>query len=109
MAMGVKLSEHIGNLQEGGNVLGQVVAERTKRGFLEQLDPARSYAFLTGGVTEMIEGGRARENAIRADAQVVNSWIPEATEADIVNYFDRLKLYGETAAIQWLKNRRASR
>jgi RNA polymerase sigma factor (sigma-70 family) len=109
VAMGVKLSEHIGNLQEGGNVLGQVVAERTKRAFLEQLDPARSYAFLTGGVTEMIDAGRTRENAIRADAQVVNGWIPEATEADIVNYFDRLKLYGETAAIEWLKNRRAAR
>ena len=50
-----------------------------------------------------------RENAIRADSQFFERWIAQAPETEIVSYFDRLKLYGETAAMDWLKNRNEPR
>lgn len=105
VAMGLRLSGHLAKLQEGGNLLGQIVAIRTERSFLEQLDSGQSYPFLTATVDERISAGRAREQAIREDSQFVNEWIPEATEPEIISYLDRLKIHGESAAIEWLRNR----
>lgn len=61
--------------------------------------------FLPGSVADQLTVLNRREQAIRQDSQFVGQWIPNASDQEQVSYFDRLKLYGESAAIEWLKNR----
>jgi len=39
-------------------------------------------------------------------AQPIESWLPTAPPEDINAYFDRMRLFGEQRALQWLANRR---
>jgi hypothetical protein len=45
----------------------------------------------------------------RAEAQklsaAVDAWLPNAPDNEIINYFDRLRTYGEWNAVNWLKTR----
>jgi hypothetical protein len=43
------------------------------------------------------------EQSIRQDSQFIGQWNPNASEQEQVSYFDRLKLYEGSAAIDWLK------
>ena len=38
-------------------------------------------------------------------AKFWDRWLGTASENDVIAYFDRLKLYGESGAVAWLQNR----
>lgn len=103
--MGLSIAGHLNGVQDGGNLLGQIVGVKVEQRILGQLDPNQRYAFLAGTVPERLTALDSREQSIRQDSQFVGQWIPRASEQEQVSYFDRLKLYGESAAIDWLKNR----
>lgn len=102
---GLRLSDHLHQVQQGGNILSEMVAMRVERRFLGQLDPAATPAFLPASVQERLAQITAREGAIRQDSQFFSQWLSRATEPELISYFDRIKLFGETAALAWLKNR----
>jgi RNA polymerase sigma factor (sigma-70 family) len=103
--MGLTAAGHLNAVQDGGNLLGQMVGVKVEQRFLTELDPKQNYAFLNGTVGERLSALATREQSIRKDSQFIGEWIGRATEQETVSYFDRLKLYGESAAIEWLKNR----
>jgi hypothetical protein len=102
---GLKVAQHLGGIQDGGNLLGEMVGVVVERRFLQQSDPESAPGFLNGTVQERLGALENREREIRNDSQFFGRWISQAPEAEIVSYFDRLKLYGETAAMEWLRNR----
>lgn len=103
--MGLALAGHLNGVQDGGNLLGQIVGVKVEQRILGQLDPNQNYPFLGGLVSDRLAALKSREQSIRQDSQFIGQWIPRASEQEQVSYFDRLKLYGESAAIEWLKNR----
>ncbi|MEW6306385.1 MAG: hypothetical protein AB1705_23210 [Verrucomicrobiota bacterium] len=105
-AAGRALGQHLSNGQ-GGTILMQLVGIAMEMDFLRQLTPDAPYSFLPGTPTERIAEIEARKKAIRDNIHVFNEWLPAATESEIINYFDRMKLFGESAAMAWLQNRRA--
>jgi hypothetical protein len=103
--IGLAMAGHLNSVQDGGNLLGQMVGVAVQQRLLGQLDRNQSYPFLNGTVDESLSALSEREKSIRQDSQFIGDWIAHAPEQEAVSYFDRLKLYGEAAAIQWLKNR----
>jgi len=103
--MGMALAGSLNSVQDGGNLLGQVIAVKMEQRIVGQLDPSQPYPFLTGSASDRLVALNNREQAIRLDSQFIGQWIPQASEQEQVSYFDRVKLYGESAAIEWLKNR----
>jgi RNA polymerase sigma factor (sigma-70 family) len=103
--IGLALASHTSGMQDGGNLLGQMVGVKIEERVLSQLDPNQTYPFMSTSSGERLAALHSREQAIRADSQFIGQWIPQAPEQEQVSYFDRLKLYGESAAIQWLRNR----
>jgi RNA polymerase sigma factor (sigma-70 family) len=103
--MGLSIAGHLNGVQDGGNLLGQIVGVKVEQRILGQLDPNQRYAFLAGTVPERLGALDIREQSIRQDSQFVGQWIPRASAQEQMSYFDRLKLYGESAAIDWLRNR----
>jgi RNA polymerase sigma factor (sigma-70 family) len=106
---GLIIAQHLNGVQDGGNLLGQAVGVAVEQRFLSRLAPDQSYPFISGTAGERMNALNAREQAIRQDSQFIGRWIPQATDQEIISYFDRLKLYGESAAIEWLKNRTPNR
>jgi hypothetical protein len=101
--LGLALAQHVKQVQDHGNLLGEAVSLGIERNVLRSLDPSRQYAFLGGGVADRIAQSDAQDAAIRQDAQFFEKWIGTAAEPEIINYYDRLKLYGEKSALQWAK------
>lgn len=103
--MGLALARHLNGVQDGGNLLGQIVGVAVEQRLLGALDPNQAYSFVNSSVGERLSELSAREQSIKQDSQFIGGWIARASEAEALSYFDRLKLYGESAAIQWLRNR----
>jgi hypothetical protein len=69
---------------------------------ISAMDPATPYS--TGGQTvkEQIDDLRQQRKDIKALNQSVEGLLPNLPEQDLVTYFDRLKVFGERPAMQWL-------
>lgn len=102
---GLQLADRIKTIQDGGNLLGESLSIAMEQRILGQLDPTGSYDFIEGDVPGRLAANEARQKAIREDSAFIERWFSQAGESEILSYFDRLKLYGETAAVGWLKNR----
>ena len=96
-----------GNLSGEGSptLLGQLVGLSVERKFLNGLDPNGSYDFLPQTVSERLGQLQAREKSIREAARFFDPWMKSASEAELIGYFDRMKIYGEAAAVSWAQNR----
>lgn len=105
LRLGLAMAGHLNSVQDGGNLLGQMVGVAVEQRLLGQLDPNQTYPFVNGSVQDRLSALSQREKSIRQDSQFIGDWVSHAPEQEAVSYFDRLKLYGEAAAIQWLKNR----
>lgn len=103
--MGLNISHRLREIQDGGNLLGEMTGTFVERNFLRQLDPAKAYPFLKYDIRERLGQLDQEEARIRADSQLIEKWMDSANESEIVNYYDRLKVYGEAAALEWLRKR----
>jgi len=81
----------------------------TERIVLNPLDAERNYEFLGGNAREHIDQLTARRAAVRQDTQLFDAWMRNASDADLISYFDRSKLYGESSAMAWLRQRQGAR
>jgi hypothetical protein len=86
------------------SLLSQIVGTVVEREFLSGLDPNASYDFLAQPVSERLAQLQAQNRSIREAAKFFDHWMQRANDAQLVSYFDRLKLYGEAAAIDWARN-----
>ncbi len=100
--MGLRLAAHVSN-SGAGSLLSQMVGSVVEREILSALDPAASYDFLAQPVNERLAQLLAQDREVRASARFFDHWIQNANEAQLVSYFDRSKLFGESAALRWAK------
>lgn len=88
----------------GGSLLGQIIGVVVERDFLGGLDPNHTYDFLPQPVRDRLAHLEAQNRSIRDDARFSGQWMQGASDAQLIVYFDRLKLYGESAAINWARS-----
>lgn len=105
--MGLALAGDIGH-GTARSLLSEIVGTVVEREFLRGLDPNASYDFLPRPVRDRIAELSERERTIRDASRFVDQWMHTATDAQLVAYFDRLKLYGENAAINWARTQLAA-
>jgi hypothetical protein len=100
--MGVALANDISG-SSARSLLGEIVGSIVEREFLKGLDPGGTYDFLPATVNERLAELTEQERRVRESSRFVDQWMRTASEAQLVSYFDRLKLYGEAGAITWAR------
>jgi hypothetical protein len=108
-ALGLQLGQRLGTGEASHTLISQLVGIAVERIVLNPLNPEQNYDFLGGNVRERIAQLDARRAAVRQDTQLFDAWMRQATDADVVSYFDRFKIYGESSAMAWIRQRQGAR
>ena len=108
-ALGLQLGQRLSTGEAAHTLISQLVGIAVERIVLNPLDAERQYDFLGRSPREHIDQLTERRAAVRQDTQLFDAWIRQATDADVVSYFDRFKIYGETAAMAWIRQRQGTR
>lgn len=101
---------HLGDQLTSGDgsrfAINQLVGTAIQQIALNRLEPDQPYDFLAGSVSERKEQLAALKDATRSDAKMIEQWLATADEERVINYFERIKLYGERSAFDWVKKTR---
>jgi hypothetical protein len=82
-----------------------MVANTIEQDLLKNLDPTSQLNGLGANVQSRLDQIAQEKQGIKNSAQVFEQWNQTASEADRISFYDRLKMYGEPAALGWLQNR----
>jgi hypothetical protein len=89
---------------EGGRLLiDQMVGVAIERRLLDQLPPTDESDLLGVTPAQRIAELAAWKNSIKDAGAVLNLQLGQASEGELISYFDRLKASGELEAIRWLQ------
>jgi len=90
-------------------VIKQLVGNAIEAIMLRQLDPNGSYDFL-GGKSPQDRLAELKEQKVSLDGlrKAIQDTLPNMTEAELLNYTERQRLYGEWEAMRWLQQRGAN-
>lgn len=103
--LGWFMGERLGNSEGSRTLIGQLVGIAAQRTILAPLDQQKRYEFLQGTVPEYLAQLDQRRDAVRASTQFYEQWMRQASEQELISYFDRVKLYGEAEALKWMRQR----
>jgi tetratricopeptide (TPR) repeat protein len=97
---GLNLGQRLNTGQS--TAIQDLVGMAVERLALSAMDPASPYG--TGGQTvkHRIDDLSQQRKAIKALNQTTEGLLPNLSEQDLVTYFDRLKVFGESPTLQWL-------
>jgi len=87
----------------GNTFIGQMSGSRVEQELLRTLDPNATYDFITQPINERLAHLETQDKSIREACQFFDQWTKTATEGQLISFFDRLKLYGEPAAVTWAR------
>jgi len=105
--MGLQLGQRLQTGEGASFFFNQLVGIAVDRLVLGPLDTEKNYNFLGGSVSEYMAQLDARRAAVKEDGQYLNQWMMNASETDIISFFDRVKIYGDSGALAWLRQRQA--
>lgn len=101
--LGMNLGNQINSGDSGKHLINQLVGMAIEANSLRQLDQNTSYDFLNGQtaaqVLQQLKDQKTTLKELSADASAA---FPLMTEEEMVNYAERVKIYGQTAAMQWV-------
>ena len=88
-------------------VIKQLVGNAIEAIMLSPLDPNGSYDFLGGkSPSDRLAELKQQRVSLRTLTQVTQDALPNLTEAELLSYTERQRLYGELEAMRWLQQRR---
>ena len=107
--IGTVLGNQLNSGESGRYMLNQLTGIAIESMVLEHLDPNTSYDFLDGET----QGERLRElgqqhAALTRLENSLNAIEPGLTDAEKVSFQDRVKIYGQIAAMNWLLRQRGN-
>src|SRR2546427_521624 len=104
LQMGISLGQW---LDEPGSltIIQSLVGIALQRIVFNAMDPNSPYGDTGQTVRNQIDALAQRREAIRALAQQVETVLPTMSDQDLISYFDRMKVFGEQAAIRWAASR----
>jgi len=82
-------------------IIQSLVGIAIQRIVLNSMDPSGVYADSGQTVQSQIDALSQRRESIRTLTQQVGKVLPTMSEQDLISYFDRMKIFGEQAAIRW--------
>jgi len=101
--MGMAFGNQLGSGDSGKYLINQMVGIADENIVLAQLDPNTSYDFLNGQtpaqVLQQLKDQRASERELIGNFPAAYSLL---TQDEMTSYTERMKIYGETAAMQWV-------
>ncbi|HEY5345362.1 MAG TPA: hypothetical protein VIK62_03350 [Verrucomicrobiae bacterium] len=101
--MGMTLANQIQSGDSGKYLINQLVGIADEKIVLSKLDPNTSYDFLDGQTPTQVM--QQLKNQRKSYNELVTPFLaayPNMTPDEMVNYSERMKIYGETAAMQWV-------
>jgi len=101
--MGMVLGNQLINGGGSGLLINQLLGIAVERIVLSQLDSNTGYDFLDGKTPNQVsqELGEQKKEMTQT-YQSFNAVYPNLTEAEMLNYLDRKKTYGEMNAMRWV-------
>jgi tetratricopeptide (TPR) repeat protein len=99
----VLLARDLNQGQGATCLVNQRVGMAMERGALALLDPAQTYDFLGQSPAERLAALQSQTARMQETIRWFGQWLPQAGDTELIAYIDRVKLYGEPAAIQWLR------
>jgi hypothetical protein len=106
---GLDLARRLSIGQGGRSLMNQLVGIRMEEQILEKLDPQGDYPFLNNSLEAEISAMQSQYKRVRNLASVADQLLGSASERQVIDYFERLKLFGELEAIAWLQGRQKPR
>jgi hypothetical protein len=103
--MGMRLGQQLTQGEGSRFLINQLVGLAAAKDVLTPLDAQKKYDFLHDTPAHYLEQMNAQRTVIRENSQYVEQWIQSASEPDLISYFDRIKVFGESEAIAWLRKR----
>jgi hypothetical protein len=90
-------------------VIKQLVGNAIEAIMLSPLDPNGRYQFLGGkSPTERLAELKEQRTSLRGLTQATQEALPNMSEAELLSYTERQRLYGELEAMRWLQQRRGA-
>src|SRR3989442_6220191 len=104
LQMGIHLGQR---LDDPGSLtlIQSLVGIALQRIVFNSMDPNSPYGDTGQSVQNQIDALAQRREAIKALAQQVETVLPTMSDQDLISYFDRMKVFGEQAAIGWAASR----
>jgi hypothetical protein len=105
---GVGLADRLNGGDSGKFIINQLVGIASETIVLQALDQNASYDFLHGETpAERLAELKQQKTTIR-DSMKTQSIVPTLNETEMTSYWERVKVYGEIPAMQWLAERNAT-
>lgn len=99
MVLGGQLNEGAG----GKYIINQLLGIAVETAMFQQLDPNTSYDFLDGETpAQKLEELKQQKVALSQLDKSVQAIQSSLTDAEIVSFQERIRIYGEVAAMRWL-------
>jgi hypothetical protein len=86
-------------------LINQLVGIAIEQKFLQQLNPAATKDPFDRPVAEVKATIENHRNALREHAKTLPSLMAVLDDSELAIYMERVKLYGEEAAMVWMKKR----
>ncbi len=103
--IGLSLGERFTEPTADNSLLKQLVGIAIQNQILASMNPASPYDNTGRTVQQELEALKQQRDAIRELGQQSGSIFATLNEQEIASYFDRQKMFGEMATIQWLISR----
>ena len=99
---GLQLGQHLSYGNGAKSLLNQLVGLVIEDEAIKQLPADQWHGQLS--VTDYRAAIQQEKTRVREASKMFDEWTATADEARMISYFDRVKLYGEPAALAWLAN-----
>lgn len=98
-AAGLNMGRHMSVGAGNRYLLNELVGIATEKVFLDALDPSVEHPFLDRPLAELQRELQKQRDNIKTVAAAVD--LEKMSDADVIAYFDRMKLYGEYETLKW--------
>lgn len=102
---GLQLGERLAGPQGAWTAIGELTGITIEKAVLEKLDPQFTADFIQGTAGDHLARLEARRAVLQENSRLFESWMQQASDAEVTAYFDRLKVQGESAALRWMRER----
>jgi len=101
--MGMMIGDKLNSGDSGKYLINQLVGTATEAIVLQHLDQNTAYAFLDGQTpARVLQENKQQKVALRGMLTNFQAAYPSLTDAELNNYVQRSRIYGEAAAMQWV-------
>lgn len=104
--MGMQLGQRLRSSSGARCIVEELTGMAIEAQVLNELPPEGQYDFVPGGIPGYLDQMSQRRTSIKGLWQDSEGWLREATDSDLVAYFDRIKMFGEVEALRWVGARR---